>query len=341
MTDWEDPGAHAVSPGVHRIPLPLPGDGLRSVNAFALTHDRGVTLIDPGWAIPRSREQLEQALRGLGHELHDVRRVLVTHCHRDHYSQAVQLRREVGTHIALGAGERSSLHGAAQATGHIMAPQTARLRRLGADALADAVERAVPDGRDERGFLEPPDEWVGAGVVRTSGRDLESVPTPGHTAGHVVFHDLQAGLLFAGDHVLPTITPSIGFEPVLSPEPLRDFLGSLVLVRSRPDAILLPAHGAVGPSVHARVDELLDHHGRRLDETLAACLLGAVTAGEVARQLLWTRRLRRLDELDVFNQMLAVLETAAHLDLLVAQERLHLCREDGVQNYAQSAASGG
>jgi hypothetical protein len=26
----------------------------------------------------------------------------------------------------------------------------------------------------------------------------------------------SGGLLFAGDHVLPTITPSIGFEPVLA-----------------------------------------------------------------------------------------------------------------------------
>ena len=34
---------------------------------------------------------------------------------------------------------------------------------------------------------------------------------PGHTPGHYVFADRADGLLFAGDHVLPTITPSIGF----------------------------------------------------------------------------------------------------------------------------------
>ena len=43
-------------------------------------------------------------------------------------------------------------------------------------------------------------------------RVLEAVATPGHTKGHLVFHDLDAGLLFSGDHVLPTISPSIGFE---------------------------------------------------------------------------------------------------------------------------------
>jgi glyoxylase-like metal-dependent hydrolase (beta-lactamase superfamily II) len=37
-----------------------------------------------------------------------------------------------------------------------------------------------------------------------------------------VFADHAAGLLFAGDHVLPRITPSIGFEPVPAAQPLRD-----------------------------------------------------------------------------------------------------------------------
>jgi len=54
---------------------------------------------------------------------------------------------------------------------------------------------------------------------------------------------------------------------------------------------------------------------------------------EVAGQMTWTRRQRRLDELDPFNQMLAVLETAAHLDLLVLQGRLRALVSDGVTGY--------
>ena len=34
--DWLEPGAHRVAPGVHRIPLPLPNDGLRAVNVYAI-----------------------------------------------------------------------------------------------------------------------------------------------------------------------------------------------------------------------------------------------------------------------------------------------------------------
>ena len=32
---WERPGAFEVAPGVHRIPLPLPGDALKAVNVYA------------------------------------------------------------------------------------------------------------------------------------------------------------------------------------------------------------------------------------------------------------------------------------------------------------------
>ncbi len=63
MTDthrhWSDPEVETVSPGVNRMPLPLPMDGLRAVNVYAIETDDGLTLIDGGWAIDVSRTLLE------------------------------------------------------------------------------------------------------------------------------------------------------------------------------------------------------------------------------------------------------------------------------------------
>jgi len=171
----------------------------------------------------------------------------------------------------------------------------------------------LPEGWEE------PDEWLEAGTVRVADRILRILPTPGHTQGHIVFADEQAGLLFAGDHVLPHITPSIGFEAVPSDAPLADYLDSLALIRALPDLTLLPAHGFVAASTHARVDELVAHHDARLRETgQAVASLGSATAAQVAAVLGWTRRRRSFASLDPFNQMLAVTETVAHLKLLVA-----------------------
>jgi glyoxylase-like metal-dependent hydrolase (beta-lactamase superfamily II) len=332
---WADPAVDEVAPGVYRVPLPLPNDGLTAVNVYVLTGQGQVVLVDAGWSIPEARSLLAASLDGIGLALGDIRRFLVTHVHRDHYTQAVAIRRDFGTTVALGAGERASLEVILDPDAPPLGPQIRTLRLMGAPAQAEAIEaRVASHHRTPEPDWELPDEWLRPGTLMTEvGRSLDVVETPGHTQGHVVFHDLQHELLFAGDHVLPQITPSIGFEQALSQNPLGQFLASLALVRARPDAVLLPAHGPVAPSVHARVDELTEHHGQRLDATERACLRGSSTGYEVARELTWTRRERSLDDLDAFNQMLAIAETGAHLQLLVAQSRLRSQDTDGVRHY--------
>jgi glyoxylase-like metal-dependent hydrolase (beta-lactamase superfamily II) len=332
--DWERPGAFTVAGGVHRIPLPLPGDGLGAVNVYAIEDGSGLTLVDSGWALAEARQRLDAALASIGHELGDVRRFLVTHVHRDHYTLAVTARRLFGSRVLLGAGERESLELIMNDDSSPGAVYGALLLRCGAAPVVERMRRDWPHPQ-QGGDWEKPDEWLtGADEVELDGRTLRVVPTPGHTRGHVVFADLGHGLLFAGDHVLPQITPSIGFEAARPPLPLADYLGSLRLVRAMPDMRLLPAHGPVTDSAHARIDELAAHHDRRLDACAKVIGQGAATAYEAARALSWTRRQRHFDELDPFNQMMAVMETAAHLDVLAVQGRLRTSEAGGVVSYA-------
>ena len=314
---WIEPGAEEVAPGIHRIPLPLPMDGLRAVNVYAVEDGDGLVLIDGGWALDVSRELLERSLADIGHALADVRRVLVTHVHRDHYTQAVALRREFGVEVSLGIEEQGSMRDLMDGRTGMLATQPQRLRRLGAVALADQLDAIPVDLSETLAFYEDPDVWLEPGRVELDTFTLDAVHTPGHTRGHLVFHAADRGLLFAGDHVLPHITPSIGFEPDRPPFPLRDYLGSLERVLALPDATLLPAHGPAGGSTHERARELLAHHEQRLADTHAALAMGAGLAPEVANILRWTSRGRSFEELHLFDQMLAVLETAAHLDVLV------------------------
>jgi glyoxylase-like metal-dependent hydrolase (beta-lactamase superfamily II) len=333
--DWTAPGIFESAPGVYRIPLPLPNDGLRAVNVYAVADGDGWTLVDSGWALAEARDGLATALARLGAGFPDVKRFLVTHVHRDHYTQAVVLRREFGMRVALGAGERPGLEAMHLPDGP--PGQRQRLLRAGAHELVELLDR-----RPERPDLAEwafPDEWiedraeflVGAGAEHS--RVLRAVATPGHTRGHVVFADEGDGLLFSGDHVLPRITPSLGLEPAPTRSPLADFLASLELMRTLPDAQMLPAHGPVGMRVHERVDELLAHHAKRLDASLSAVQDGRSTAYEVAAMLPWTRRDRKLAELDLFNRMLAVGETAAHLEVLAERGLVTASEQDGIVHY--------
>jgi glyoxylase-like metal-dependent hydrolase (beta-lactamase superfamily II) len=221
-----------------------------------------------------------------------------------------------------------------------MSAQAERLVAAGAQPLIDEMVRAgMQRPQPDLGYAQP-DEWIASGQTFDLGtRTLEAIATPGHTRGHVVFADHAAGLLFAGDHVLPHITPSVGVEGVAAPSPLKSYLDSLRVVRTLPDLMLLPAHGPVAPSSHARVDELLAHHDTRLAAVRRIASARPCTAAEVAGQLTWTRRDRSFAELDDFNQLLAIGETVAHLRVLVSGELLSTTQQGLVTLYAAGPAS--
>jgi len=333
---WTAEGAWQVAEGIHRIPLPLPMDGLKAINVYVITTDDGLVLIDGGWAIPEARELLDRSLRSIGSGFGDITRFLVTHVHRDHYTMARVLGRELGVDVALGRGEEPAMAALNDMESIVENPFAGLLRTAGAADIADMWNQ----GRNDEDLPDPawweyPDSWLeGDHEIPVGTRTLDAVSTPGHTPGHFVFADLADGLLFAGDHVLPTITPSIGFTFPAEPQPLGDFMASLTKVRGLPDLQVLPAHGPVAPSSYARVDELLAFHEERLDACVAALAGGPLTSAQVAGHLGWTRHQHDYTELDVFSRGMAAMETKAHLELLVARgQASRVADADGVVTF--------
>lgn len=217
---WTDAGVFQVAPGVHRIPLPMPNDYLRAVNVYAIDDGETLTLVDSGVAVADSRGRLEAGLATLGCGLADVAQFVVTHIHYDHYSQALALREQFGTRVSLGREEQPSLSVLADPSAPSLGERLSLLRHYGAPEIIDAVLAARDGSRSPmRGF---PDVWLDNDTSLVVGaHTLRVMHTPGHTRGHVVFVDGGEGLVFAGDHILPHITPSIGFEPASAPHATR------------------------------------------------------------------------------------------------------------------------
>jgi len=332
--DWTTPGAHQVTDGVYRIPLPLPSDGLKAVNVYALVTDTDLTLIDAGWALDAARTQLDAALTTIDRDVRDISRFLITHAHRDHYTQAAVIRRECGTHVALGIHEQHSMRDLSTPGALTLTSQLDVLIRCGAEAIVTDVRNAMLVNAVKTEDWALPDAWITDGEeLTTPNRTLTALHTPGHTRGHVVFADFNHGLLFSGDHILPHITPSIGFEKQPGIAPLQDYLQSLDRIAQLADLMLLPAHGPVTDSSHARVTALQLHHELRLARTHEAIANGASTAYQTAQQLTWTRREFPFDTLDAFNSMLATIETAHHLDVLVLRGELSVKTIGDINHY--------
>src|SRR5262249_4374792 len=151
-----------------------------------------------------SRDALTRGLGRLNKSLTDIRQFLVTHLHPDHYAQASFLRPEIGAVISLGEDERPSLETVLRGfAGEPRSdPRTTTLERAGADELRAKLAPFPRSGPEMARQWQPPDTWLtGGAVLEVEHRSLRVVPTPGHTRGHVVFHDEQERLLFSGDHI--------------------------------------------------------------------------------------------------------------------------------------------
>lgn len=325
-----------LPPHVVKIPLPLPLKDLRVVNVYAILGDDGVTLVDSGWADEPSEMILVETLHRLGLTPRDVKRVVVTHHHWDHYSRAISWQRRYGTTVMTGRGERHSIEAFDEQTGAYPV-QAELLLKAGATDLAQTIASFPLEPFERNVPLGPPDVWLDDGDhIDCGGVDLVARATPGHTRGHVVYEDRRAGLTFTGDHILPRITPSIALERAPEALPLRSYLASLQLFLDLPNASLLPAHGDVTPSVKTRAEELLDHHRDRLDRACELVAAGNSTAYQVAQQMLWTRHKRTVDELGPVHGMTAILEMLAHLELLVTRGVLESAEPAAVNHYVVS-----
>lgn len=301
--------ATAIGDGIVQLRLPMAGNPLRYINAYLVEDDDGATLIDCGWKADDVLGALHAGLRACGRVLADVRRLLITHVHFDHYGLAGTLRR-AGVPALL-------MHRAdwAVAQAHFADPAVA-------DAAADdwiarnglrvetQLEEELQHRRSE--LAEPTHELEDGERI---GR-LRALWTPGHTAGHLCYVDTCSRRMFTGDHVLDPITPHVGVWREGPGDPAGDYVASLRKVRRTGATGVLPAHGEPFADLERRADELLAHQAHREKQIIGVLGARTLSAADVARALPWTRRNRAFTELSDAHRQFAVAETIAHLEHL-------------------------
>ena len=249
MSHWTDEGAYEVAPGVHRIPLPLPMDGLRAVNVYAIETEEGLTLVDGGWAVEESRTQLEQSLDRIDRKVGDITRFLVTHVHRDHYTQAVTVRREFGSHVSLGLGDKPTLD-IIRDQQLEYDPTVPHLVRAGATKVAEDWTRVMGGRRPDLDHWTAPDTWLDGDLTldvgtRADRRRPHAGPHPGPL--RLRRHSRPGCCSPATTCCRRSPRPS-GSSPPTRSSRWATSSASLAKVRALPDLALLPAHGPVTAS---------------------------------------------------------------------------------------------
>jgi glyoxylase-like metal-dependent hydrolase (beta-lactamase superfamily II) len=349
-----------VAPGILRMQLPIRMPGLGHVNCYAVLDREGAAVIDPGLPGPSTWRALQDRLRQAGLQPRHVHTVFVTHSHPDHFGCAARFARESGAQVVAhhafcfgpppAAGPHSEVsasdltaHAAedvgeeeAQAEANAESPEDQHAR----EALAGFTASRTPwGGQRDRPPLLVRLKWralrfIGGRIVPVishpvehgdvlalAGREWFVVHTPGHTGDHVCLHDPESRVFFAGDHVLPTITPHIS-GLTTSPDPLSSYFYSLDRVAELRDVeLVLPAHGHPFDDMKGRAEAIKRHHHERLDmcKTISR-ELGPATVQQFTHRLFRPRSWGSMAES----------ETYAHLEhLRLAGEAERRVEKDG------------
>lgn len=304
---------------IHAIAVPTPF-AIGSVNAFLL-EGSPLTLIDSGPNFASALVAIEDALTAIGRSVKDLELLLITHQHGDHLGLADTLMRRSGAEVAcldlmtpFVADYRRSVQrddelGVALMRRHGVPERTIATLRVISSLTSHlgssfSVERPLPDGA----------------TIRAGTRELQLLLRPGHSATDTVFLDADAGLAFAGDHLLADISsnPLIGNPPggpvsglaADRPRALPTYLHSLRQTRELPLQLVLTGHGEPVYDHRALIDSRLHHHERRAERILGYVQAQPRSAHAIAEEI-W-------GQVAHTQAYLTLCEVIGHLDLLIA-----------------------
>jgi len=310
------------------IPIPTPFES-GATNVYLLTGAEPA-LVDAGPRLPRAREALQDGLAQNGLRVEDLRTIIITHAHVDHYGLARELAIRSGARVL---SHRRSIpwlasHGQEDAPRLRFFQQV--LEQAGVpDTLIAAAGQAyqsftpLGDPVDAESLQGGERLWLGAAYWTV-------VHTPGHASGHICLYQPERHLLLSGDHLLRDISSNPLLEPPMDGEStrpcsLRDYLWSLAMTAELDVDIVWPAHGRPIYD-HRQVIAALQHHHHQRKELIYQLLHdGPKTAYDLSMAL--------FPHLDGGSIFLGISEVIGHLDLLEDESRLVQEERAGVIYY--------
>ncbi|WP_317891133.1 MBL fold metallo-hydrolase [Paenibacillus oceani] len=308
-----------------KVPLPFP---LRWVNSYVVRSRSGWTVIDPGLHTPEAETLWGQVMTELDLSPSALEKIVLTHHHPDHYGLSgwFQQLTSAPVHISgTGKAQTAALWGEGET---ISVTLLDLFRRHG---MEEATLEQMKDHMT--GFISQVSPQPELTVIRADelyrigDRLYRPIVTPGHAAGHLIFHDEERARVFCGDHVLPQITPNVSYIPGFDENPLRSYLDSLEEVSRLEAELAYPGHREPFRTFGTRALEIVRHHEDRL-EAMEQKLAEPHTSYALCRALFG-------DRLSIHQLRFALSETIAHLLYLRDAGRVRELERDGLIWYGR------
>ena len=320
-----------IAYGVHMVKVPIPDNPLGFLNCYLVAGKDGWLMIDTGWHTHEALDALQGGLRELGLEFTDIATIVVTHVHPDHFGLAGRLKQlSPQTKLLAHRWEWALLESRYIKFADLQRQMGILLRRHGVPKLdIPALQSASMPAMEFVTLTMPDEPLYGGEIIDTGLYGLEVIWTPGHSPGHICLYEPKNQLLFAGDHILPQITPNVSYHVQSGDNPLGDYLYALQKLQNLKVTKVLPAHEHVFADLPGRIKEILRHHDNRKEEM--RCLIQEKPKGayEISSRTKWDIPDLTWEQFSSQLRRGAVIETIAHLEYMRWEGTVTRIDEDG------------
>jgi glyoxylase-like metal-dependent hydrolase (beta-lactamase superfamily II) len=219
-------------------------EGTPGVTAsYLLEGDNGIALVDVGSGA--TLQAVLDAVRASGHDVAELRMIILTHIHLDHAG---------ATGALIGHAPRARVLVHPLGAAHLVDPSRllASATQIYGDRMDELWGTMVPVPADRLTTLADGE------TVRFGRRTLTALHTPGHAIHHIAYHDAARDAIFAGDVAGVRLEGSDFVRPPTPPPDLdlEQWSASIARLRSlRADRLYLP-HFGVARSVEAHLSAL-------------------------------------------------------------------------------------
>ena len=318
---------------IYQATFPLTGNPLKSINIFTIKSGDYALIIDTGFNNPENRANMEELFERLN--LNPLKtKLFLTHLHSDHVGLAkwlsdkgigdIFISEKDGKMVENGINKEDFQWQNIIKNAHFQGLGPENLKIEDHPGYKNRPREAFPHTKIKPGW-----------EISIGDYNFVAIDEEGHTPGMLGLYEKEHKILFCGDHILGKITPNITYWGDEFGDSLGIYLKNLKKIKYLDIKHLYSSHRFLVEDVNARIDELLDHHDRRLKDVLEIInKLKKANTTEITQQMQWDIKAKDWSSFPASQKWFAVAEAAAHLKHLVIQGRIKEEIIDGVGFYS-------
>lgn len=247
-------------------------------NIYVLAGPDGI-IYDAGYGKKKAVKHLIKELKTIEESYNEqnkefkLTRIMVSHCHPDHFSGLKRIREALGIKISL---TKKSIELIKDKKSFIKSFKTdayvdylrvrKKITRKIINALRNVGSRLFYQRIYGVSYINDPEEIFDDNTeITINGEIWRIFPSPGHAIDHISLYNEEKGVLFSGDNILRSITTWFG-PPNCS---VVEYIKSIEVIQKLPNLkLILAAHGSPIENPKERLADIIIHRKEREKQVL-------------------------------------------------------------------------